>query len=66
LHDCVVSTEALTADELVEFCDYARRRFYLRPGYVIRKAFQSVLHPSEGLRTFLSFRVFAKHLFRKR
>jgi anaerobic magnesium-protoporphyrin IX monomethyl ester cyclase len=66
LHNCVVSTEALTAEELVEFCDYARRRFYLRPGYIIRKAFQSVLHPSEGLRTFLSFRVFAKHLFRRR
>jgi anaerobic magnesium-protoporphyrin IX monomethyl ester cyclase len=66
LHDCVVSTEALTAEELVEFCDYARRSFYLRPGYIIRKAFQSVLHPSEGLRTFLSFRVFAKHLFRRR
>lgn len=65
LHDCVISTEALTAEELVEFCDYARRRFYLRPRYIIRKAFQSVLHPSEGLRTFLSFRVFAKHLFKR-
>jgi anaerobic magnesium-protoporphyrin IX monomethyl ester cyclase len=66
LHDCVVSTDELTAEELVEFCDYARRRFYLRPGYILRKAFQGVLHPSEGLRTFLSFKVFAKHLFRRR
>jgi anaerobic magnesium-protoporphyrin IX monomethyl ester cyclase len=65
LHNCVVSTEALTAEELVESCDYARRRFYLRPGYILRKAFQGVLHPSEGLRTFLSFKVFAKHLFKR-
>lgn len=65
LHNCVVSTEALSARELVEFCDHTRRRFYLRPGYILRKAFQGVLHPSEGLRTFLSFKVFAKHLFKR-
>jgi radical SAM superfamily enzyme YgiQ (UPF0313 family) len=66
LHNCVVSTEALSARELVEFCDNARRRFYLRPTYITRKAVQSILHPSEGLRTFLSFKVFAKHLFKGR
>lgn len=66
LHNCVVSTEALSARELVEFCDYARRRFYLRPRYITRKAVQSILHPSEGLRTFLSFKLFAKHLFKGR
>jgi len=65
LHNCVVLTDTLTAEELVEFCDSARRRFYLRPGYILRKAFQGVLHPSEGLRTFLSFKVFAKHLFKR-
>jgi anaerobic magnesium-protoporphyrin IX monomethyl ester cyclase len=65
LHNCVVSTEVLTAKELVEFCGYARRRFYLRPGYILKKAFQGILHPSEGLRTFLSFKVFAKHLFKR-
>ncbi len=64
LHNCVVSTEKLSARELVEFCDRARRRFYLRPRYILRKAVQGLLHPTEGLRTFMSFRVFAKHLFK--
>ncbi len=31
LHNCVTRTDALTPEELVAFCDRARRRFYHRP-----------------------------------
>lgn len=62
LHNCVVSTENLTAQELVDFCNYARKRYYIRFGYMLRKAFQAVTNPYEGLRTLRSFKTFAKHL----
>ncbi len=65
LHNCVVSTENLTAQELVDFCDYARKRYYTRPSYLIRKAFQAIANPYEGLRTLRSFKTFAKHLLGK-
>jgi anaerobic magnesium-protoporphyrin IX monomethyl ester cyclase len=67
LHNCVVDLPGLTAEELVRWCDEARRKFYLRPRYLAYKALQTVLHPAtEGRRTFRAFSSFRKHLFGKR
>jgi len=57
-----ISRPDLTAEELIEFCNIARREFYLRPKYILGKLFQSILHPSEGLRTLKSARTFFKYL----
>lgn len=43
LHNCVIRTESLSSAELVDFCDYARRRFYLRPSYILRKLWRSLI-----------------------
>jgi len=64
LHNCVVRTENLTSEELVDFCDAARRRFYLRPGYILRKLWRSLLDPDERRRTMKAFGTFRKYLFR--
>lgn len=67
LHDCVVDLPNLPSCKLVEWCDNARRRFYLRPTYLAYKAWQSIRHPfTEGRRTFRSFVTFRKHLFRRK
>jgi len=63
MHNTVISTTDMTPKELVDFCDYARRKFYLRPKYILRKMIQMFRSPSEMVRTFKSFKVFAKHLF---
>jgi len=64
LHNCVVNLPGLSAEELVSWCDEARRKFYLRPGYLAYKALQTVLHPAtEGRRTMRAFKTFRKHLF---
>jgi len=42
LHNSVVSTPELGWDELVEWCDDARKKFYLRPSYIVAKGFQSL------------------------
>jgi radical SAM superfamily enzyme YgiQ (UPF0313 family) len=65
LHNCVVNLPGLPAEDLVAFCDRARRRFYLRPGYIGAKALQSFLHPlTEGRRNLKAFGTFRRHLFR--
>jgi len=64
LHNTIVSRPGLSAKELVEFCDYARRQFYLRPRYVLSKGWEILTHPREAKRFFKSFRTFAKYLFR--
>src|SRR3990172_2222826 len=64
LHNTVISTDALTSEEIVRFCDRARREFYLRPGYIIYKLGQMFSHPREIRRTFKASRTFLKYLFR--
>jgi radical SAM superfamily enzyme YgiQ (UPF0313 family) len=64
LHNTIVSRPWLSHRELVEFCDYARQQFYLRPRYVLSKGWEILTRPREGKRFFKSFRTFAKYLFR--
>jgi radical SAM superfamily enzyme YgiQ (UPF0313 family) len=62
LHNTVIHGENLTAEQLVEFCDHARKKFYLRPGYIVYKLLQMVRHPAEIRRTVKSARTFFKYL----
>lgn len=61
-HNCVVRTASLTPGQIVDFCDYARRKFYLRPGYLIKKALRSLADSDERRRTMMAFRTFWRHL----
>lgn len=65
MHNCVLNTDKLTAKELVDFCDEARRRFYLRPEYLVTKVFDLVRNPSEIKRTVKAANVLVRHLFKK-
>ena len=64
LHNTVVRSEDVTEEELVRFCDHARRQFYLRPGYLLYKLNQTLTKPSEMRRNLKSARTFFKHLVR--
>jgi radical SAM superfamily enzyme YgiQ (UPF0313 family) len=64
LHATVINLPGLSHDALVRWCDDARRRFYLRPGYIARKLWQSMHSLGELTRTVKSARRFARHLFR--
>ena len=64
MHNCVVRNEHLSARELVQLCDYARKKFYLRPRYLMYKAGQILRHPNELGRTLKAGTVFFKHLVR--
>jgi len=64
LHNTVLQLPDLSAEDLVKYCDQARREFYFRPSYLFYKAKQSLLHPSEAWRNIRSFRSLIKHLLR--
>ena len=62
LHNCVVRNETMTSEDLVRLCDQGRKKFYLRPKYILYKFFQMIQRPTEIVRTAKSARVFFKHL----
>jgi len=66
LHNCVVDLPGLPAEMLVDWCNGARKRFYLRLSYIMYKVIQSIAHPlTEGRRTLKAFGTFRKYLFRR-
>lgn len=65
LHNTIISTPELSAKELVDFCDYARRKYYLNPGYMLHKLAQVIFNPHELWKTLKAAKTFFKYLFRK-
>lgn len=65
LHNCVISSADLTSTELVNFCNAARRQFYLRPSYISAKLKQIVKSPEERRRTWKSAMTFRRYIFKK-
>lgn len=58
LHSSVVSNPDLSYEELVGFCDRARKEFYFRPGYILNKLLQVFTSPSEAKRIIKAGRTF--------
>lgn len=64
LHNCVVSRPELSASDLVEFCDYARKKYYLAPKYLGYKLWQIIRKPEEMKKTVMSAKKFYKYLLK--
>ena len=62
LHNSVVTLPNITHDQLVGFCDRARRSFYLAPSYLIYKLKQSIRDRRELQRNLKGFVTLAKYL----
>ena len=65
MHNCVLSTPEVSSQELVEFCNYARREFYLRPSYMFMKACQCFTNWGDFKRTLKAFGTFRKYILKK-
>jgi radical SAM superfamily enzyme YgiQ (UPF0313 family) len=64
LHNSVVNLPGITHEELVSFCDHARRSFYLSPSYLMYKLRQSLKDPRELQRNIKGFVTLSKYLLR--
>ena len=64
LHNSVVTLPNITHEQLVSFCDRARRRFYLAPRYLAYKLKQSLTDRRELQRNLKGFLTLSKYLVR--
>lgn len=64
LHNSVVNLPNITHEELVSFCDRARRSFYLNPSYLVYKMKQSAKDRRELQRNLKGFVTLSKYLLR--
>ena len=64
LHNSVVNLPNITHDQLVSFCDRARRSFYLSPAYLAYKLKQSLKDRRELQRNLKGFVTLSKYLIR--
>jgi len=65
LHATVLERPDLSSKYLINFCNRARREFYLRPRYILRKLVQSLFSMSELKRNIKGFKYLIKFLFKK-
>lgn len=64
LHECVLNLPELSSEDLVKFCDNARKKYYLRTKYIFYKFRQCMFSAEERKRTMKSFKQFAKFLLK--
>ena len=64
MHNCVLSTPEVSNQELVDFCNYARKKFYLRPKYILMKLGECLTNKEDFVRTFKAFETFRKYLLK--
>jgi anaerobic magnesium-protoporphyrin IX monomethyl ester cyclase len=64
LHNSVVNLPNITHEQLVSFCDRARRSFYLSPAYIAYKLKQSMTDRRELQRNLKGFITLSKYLLR--
>lgn len=62
----VIHTNDMTAEELVDFCNEARKKYYLRPKYILGKLGQSLTNKDELIRNVKGFKNIAPKLFKKK
>ncbi len=55
----------VTAEELVNYCNYCRRRFYMRPWYIGHRIWMGIKDPDDLKRALKAFGRFRDFLFRR-
>jgi len=53
--NCVLNLPGLPAERMVAFCDEARRKYYLRPRYILRRLWMGLRDPADLKRSLKAF-----------
>ncbi len=53
--NCVLNTPELSAKELVDFCAYARKKYYIRPWYIAHRLWKGLRDPDDMKRSLKAF-----------
>lgn len=62
--NCIINTPALSAQELVDFCSYARKKYYLRPWYIAHRLWRGLRDWEDLKRSLKAFTKLKQTLFK--
>ena len=62
--NCIIQTPELSSEELVSFCSYARKKYYLRPWYIAHRLWRGLCDFEDLKRSLKAFSKLKKTLFR--
>ncbi len=63
--NCVINTENLSSEEMVAFCAHARKKYYLRPWYILHRIKRGLIDIEDLKRSLKAFSRFKNSLFAK-
>lgn len=63
-HNTVLNETDLTAQEMVDFCNYARKKYYLRPRYILHRLVTGLTDFEDLKRSLKAFTKLKNYLFR--
>ncbi len=63
-HNTVLSLPGLSAQDMVDFCNLARKKYYLRPRYILYRLKMGLKNPSDLKRSLKAFSKLRKYLFK--
>ena len=53
--NCVLNLPGISAEEMVDFCDKARKQYYLRPSYIAHRLWEGLKNPEDLKRSLKAF-----------
>lgn len=62
--NCVLNLPGITAAEMVQFCDEARKKYYLRPSYILHRLYMGLKNPDDLKRSIKAFGRIKSFLFK--
>ena len=64
-HNTVLNEPRLSAKEMVDFCNYARKKYYLRPRYILHRLISGLTDFEDLKRSLKAFGKLKTYLFKK-
>ena len=62
--NCVLNLPGISAEEMVAFCDDARKQYYLRPSYIAHRLWEGIKNPEDLKRSLKAFGKIKSYLFK--
>lgn len=62
--NCILNLDDITSEEMVAFCDNARKRYYFRGKYILHRLWVGLRNPEDLKRSFKAFKSIKRFLFR--
>lgn len=62
--NCLLELPGITGEEMVQFCDDARKKYYMRPSYIWHRIVMGIKDPADLKRSLKAFKNIKKYLFK--